>query len=324
MPKSTGSALAACAARDRLARLLDRSDLAHLVPHLAPETLQTIIHAHGLDACGALVAGATAEQLAAVLDLDLWRAAASGQDERFDAVRFAYPGQTTDAIAGLDLHLPSGQRVALVGETGSGKSTFVKLLARFYDPSSGRVVVDGADLRELDPGAYRRRLGYVPQEPFLFAGTVRDNLAYGRPDATDDQVWQAVDAVGLDDLVADLPGGLDHWLVERGRSLSTGQRQLICLARALVADPVLLLLDEATSNLDLASEARIERAMDVLSEGRTTVVIAHRLATAARADRILVMEAGRIVEDGSHDELLAEGGYYHELWRAYEGVALAG
>jgi ATP-binding cassette subfamily B protein len=245
-------------------------------------------------------------------------------DVRFDGVRFAYPGQPTDAIAGLDLHLPAGQRVALVGETGSGKSTFVKLLARFYDPTSGRVVVDGVDLRDVDPGAYRRRLGYVPQEPFLFAGTVRDNLAYGRPDAPDDLIWQAVDAVGLDDLVADLPGGLDHWLVERGRSLSTGQRQLICLARALVADPVLLLLDEATSNLDLASEARIERAMDVLSEGRTTVVIAHRLATAARADRILVMEAGRIVEDGSHEALLAEGGYYHELWRAYEGVALAG
>ncbi len=238
-------------------------------------------------------------------------------------VGFTYPEQGVRAIAGIDLEIPAGQRVALVGETGSGKSTMVKLLARFYDPTEGRVTIDGVDLRALDPGEYRRRLGYVPQEPYLFAGTIRDNLVYGNPDAPDELVDDAIGAVGLGDLVDGLDDGVDHWLVERGRSLSTGQRQLVCLARALVADPVLLLLDEATSNLDLASEARIERAMDVLSVGRTSVIIAHRLATAARADRILVMDAGRIVEDGPHDDLLAAGGRYAALWHAYEGVAFA-
>ena len=236
---------------------------------------------------------------------------------------FAYPNQRIPALADIDLLIPAGQRVALVGETGSGKSTLVKLLARFYDPTSGKVTVDGVDLRDFDPGEYRRRLGYVPQEPYLFAGTIRDNLVYGAPGTSEDDVREAVVAVGLTDLVDRVAGGLDHWLVERGRSLSTGQRQLICLARALVADPMLLLLDEATSNLDLASEARIERAMDVLSTGRTSVVIAHRLATVARADRILVMDAGRIIEDGTQDELLDLGGRYASLWEAYEGVALA-
>ena len=242
---------------------------------------------------------------------------------RFDRVSFAYANAETPAIDRLDLEIPPGQRIALVGQTGSGKSTLIKLLARFYDPTEGEVTYSGVALRDLDPGAYRRRLGYVPQEPYLFAGTIRDNLTYGKPDATIEQVDDAVEAVGLADVITAFPDGLDHWLVERGRSLSTGQRQLICLARALIADPELLLLDEATSNLDVASEARIERAMDVLSAGRTTVVIAHRLATAARADRILVMDSGRIVEDGPHAELLAANGRYAELWRAYEGVPLA-
>ncbi len=241
----------------------------------------------------------------------------------FEHVVFSYPGQPVPAIDDVDLVIPAGQRVALVGETGSGKSTMVKLLARFYDPTSGTVRFDGVDLRDVDPGAYRRRLGYVPQEPYLFAGTIRDNLIYGHPEADDSTVFDAIEAVGLGGLIEALDDGLDHWLVERGRSLSTGQRQLICLARALIADPVLLLLDEATSNLDLASEACIERAMDVLSAGRTTVVIAHRLATAARADRILVMADGHIIEDGSQTELLAHGGHYAALWDAYEGVAVA-
>ncbi|HET8930356.1 MAG TPA: ABC transporter ATP-binding protein [Acidimicrobiales bacterium] len=240
-----------------------------------------------------------------------------------DDVVFSYPGQHRPAIDALDLVIPGGQRVALVGETGSGKSTLVKLLARFYDPQSGAVRVDGVDLGDVDPGAFRRMLGYVPQEPYLFAGTIRDNLVYGSPDATDEVIFDAVEAVGLGELIDAFSDGLDHWLVERGRSLSTGQRQLICLARALIADPMLLLLDEATSNLDLASEARIERAMDVLSAGRTTVVIAHRLATAARADRILVMADGHIIEDGSQAELIASGGQYAALWDAYEGVAVA-
>ena len=238
-----------------------------------------------------------------------------------DDVHFAYSGQADEALAGIDLTVPGGQRVALVGQTGSGKTTLVKLLARFHDPTSGTAYFDGVDLRDLDPGEHRRRLGYVPQEPFLFAGTIRDNLVYGRPDASEEEVQSAVTAVGIESLLASVPGGLDHWLIERGRSLSTGQRQLLCLARALVADPVLLLLDEATSNLDLASEARIERAMDVLSEGRTTLVIAHRLATAARADRILVLAHGKIIEDGTQQELLDLGGRYRGLWDAYEGFA---
>lgn len=236
-------------------------------------------------------------------------------------VVFAYPDQKSAALDHIDIVIRPGQRVALVGQTGSGKSTLMKLLARFYDPTEGRVEVDGIDLKDLDPSAYRRHLGYVPQEPYLSAGTIRDNLVYGAPEAPDEAVLTAVRAVGLDALIADLPEGLDHWLVERGRSLSTGQRQLICLGRALVADPMLLLLDEATSNLDLASEARIETAMDVLAAGRTTIVIAHRLATAARADRILVMDAGRIIEDGNHAELLARRGRYSELWAAYEGAS---
>ena len=198
--------------------------------------------------------------------------------------------------------------MALVGETGAGKSTVVKLIARFYDPDSGSVRIDGRDLRRLDLPAFRSRLGYVPQEAFLFTGTVRDNIAYGRNDATDAEVEAAARAVGAHDLIAGLSGGYHHEISERGRSLSSGQRQLIALARAELVDPAILLLDEATSNLDLATETRVADAMQRLSRGRTTIVIAHRLQTARAADRIVVLDRGRVVEAGGHDDLIARDG----------------
>ncbi|MFN8025868.1 MAG: ATP-binding cassette domain-containing protein [Acidimicrobiia bacterium] len=205
-----------------------------------------------------------------------------------------------------------------MGTTGAGKSTIVKLVARFYDPVGGQVLVDGVPVDQLDLREYRRRLGYVPQEPFLFSGTIRDNIAYGRPDATDAEVEEAARAVGAHPFVADLPGGYLHHVSERGRSLSAGQRQLVCLARALLVDPSILLLDEATANLDLATEARVQRAMGVVAHGRTTLLIAHRLPTARGADRIVVVDDGRVLEQGTHDELLAEGGAYAGLWEAFE------
>ncbi|HEY1278779.1 MAG TPA: ATP-binding cassette domain-containing protein, partial [Acidimicrobiales bacterium] len=241
---------------------------------------------------------------------------------RLDGVHFRYPGTVGDeALGGVDVTIAPGETVALVGETGAGKSTLVKLIARFYDPTGGTVRVDGTDLRQFDLGAFRRQLGVVPQEAFLFTGTVRDNIAYGRPDATDAEIEAAARAVGAHEFVAGLPGGYDAPVSERGRSLSAGQRQLVALARAQLVDPAILLLDEATSQLDLASEARVQRAMGVVATGRTTVLVAHRLPTARTADRILVVSGGRIVEEGSHDELLARGGEYAALWSAFAPVA---
>jgi ATP-binding cassette subfamily B protein len=235
---------------------------------------------------------------------------------RLESVRFGYPGIEEEALAGVDLTIAPGETVALVGETGAGKSSLVKLLARFYDPQAGRIVIDGHDLRGLDLDAYRRQLGYVPQETFLFRGTVHDNIAYGRPDAPAEEVEAAARAVGAHDLIMRLPGGYEHEIAERGASLSAGQRQLICLARAELVDPAILLLDEATANLDLATEARVTRAMNSVASGRTTVLIAHRLQTARHADRIVVMANGRVVEDGTHDQLLRDRGRYASLWQA--------
>jgi ATP-binding cassette subfamily B protein len=234
-------------------------------------------------------------------------------------VHFAYPTTGVEVLHGVDLVIEPGETVAIVGETGAGKSTVEKLVARYYDVTGGEVLVDGHDVRSLDLGAYRRQLGVVPQEPFLFAGTIRDNLAYGRPEATDAEVEAAARSVGAHEVIAGLPGGYLHVVSEQGRSLSAGQRQLLALARAQVVDPRILLLDEATANLDLASEARVAQAMGMVTSGRTALVIAHRLSTAVTADKVVVMDQGRVVEVGTHAGLLAADGPYAALWRSFTG-----
>ncbi|HEY8980901.1 MAG TPA: ABC transporter ATP-binding protein [Streptomyces sp.] len=239
-------------------------------------------------------------------------------DITFEDVHFAYTDDE-EALSGVTLRIPAGQTVAFVGETGAGKSTLVKLVARFYDPTSGRVLADGTDLRDLDLTSYRHRLGVVPQEAYLFQGTIRDAIAYGRPDATDAEVEAAARAVGAHEMIATLENGYLHEVAERGRNLSAGQRQLVALARAELVDPDVLLLDEATAALDLATEAQVNQATDRLAGRRTTLVVAHRLTTAARADRVVVMADGRVAEDGTHDELLAQGGRYAVLWRTFVG-----
>jgi ATP-binding cassette, subfamily B, bacterial len=237
----------------------------------------------------------------------------------FRDVHFSYAGQPQEALTGVSLIVAPGETVALVGQTGAGKSTMVKLVARYYDVTSGSLLVDGVDVRELDLAGYRHGLGVVPQEPYLFPGTVRDAIAYGRQGATDAEVEAAAREVGAIDMIARLPGGFLHQVAERGRNLSAGQRQLIALARAYLVDPGILLLDEATAALDLASEAAVNRATEQLTAQRTTLVVAHRLTTAAHADRIVVMESGRIAEVGSHADLLERGGSYAALWASFVG-----
>jgi len=233
-----------------------------------------------------------------------------------DDVTFGYD-RDTPVLCGVDLRIAAGETVAFVGPTGAGKSTLAKLITRFYDPTSGRVLIDGHDLRDVTLTSLRRQLGVVPQEPFLFAGTIRENLAFARPGVSDAEIWDAIREVGLTDVVERMPMRLDAVVHERGQSLSSGERQLLALARAFLARPRVLVLDEATSSLDRHSEATIEAALDVILQGRTAVLIAHRLSTAMKADRIVVVDGGRIVEVGSHDELVASGGTYAEMYATW-------
>jgi ATP-binding cassette, subfamily B, bacterial len=232
---------------------------------------------------------------------------------QFEDVRFSYR-TGPEVLHGLDLDVPPGTTVALVGHTGAGKSTIAKLLARFYDPTGGRITVDGHDLRDVTQQSLRRQLGIVPQEGFLFAGTVTENIAFGRPDATPEEVVRAAQAVGAHEFILRLEDGYETQLQERGSRLSLGQRQLIALARALLADPRLLILDEATSSVDIGTERKIEQALRLLLAGRTAFIIAHRLSTIRDADLIVVLEHGQIIEQGSHDELLQRRGLYTSLY----------
>jgi ATP-binding cassette subfamily B protein len=234
-----------------------------------------------------------------------------------DHVSFGYD-PAAPVLHDVTLAIEPGETFSLVGATGAGKSTIAKLVTRFYDPTEGRVLIDGHDLRHVTIESLRRQLGVVPQEPFLFNGTLRDNVKFARPDATDEEVREAATVVGLDDLISRLPEGIDTPVHERGSSLSSGERQLLALARAFLARPRVLVLDEATSSLDLKSEVLVERALDVILEGRTAIIIAHRLATAMRADKIAVIDDGGVIELGSHDELVAQGGVYAEMYATWQ------
>ncbi|MFL5833254.1 MAG: ABC transporter ATP-binding protein [Solirubrobacterales bacterium] len=267
-----------------------------------------------VDAPGAIDPG----ELRGEIDLEgVWFSYAEGDENDGDGPKGTW------ALEGVDLHVPPGQTLALVGATGAGKSTFAKLVARFYDPQKGTVRVDGHDLRGVQQRALRRQLGIVPQEGFLFSGTVRENVAFGRPEASDEEIAAAIAAVGATEFVAALPEGLDTQIGERGIQLSAGQRQLVAFARALLAEPRILILDEATSNVDVRTEKTIERGLERLLHGRTAIVIAHRLSTIRRAGKIVVLEHGKIAEQGTHDELIAANGPYSKLYGAWSDSSAA-
>jgi ABC-type multidrug transport system fused ATPase/permease subunit len=236
-----------------------------------------------------------------------------------DDIVFSYGDEPV--LHGVDIHIPPGGCLALVGESGGGKSTLARLVGRFYDPDTGTVRIDDVDVRELQLRSYRRQLGVVLQDPFLFSGTIASNIRFARPDASDDDVVRAARAVGVDRIAARLSGGLEHAVREGGSGLSAGERQLISIARALLADPRILILDEATSNIDRPTEVLIERALDRLLHGRTSIIIAHRLSTVRRADQILVVEHGRVVQSGSYDQLLAQPGTFRRLAHDLETAA---
>jgi ABC-type multidrug transport system fused ATPase/permease subunit len=236
-------------------------------------------------------------------------------------VHFGYGPERPNVLKDVSMRIDPDETVALVGTTGAGKSTIVKLLPRFYDPDEGRVLIDGHDIREVTVASVRRQIGYVPQEIFLFSGTVRENVAFAHPDATDEEIAEAARRVGVLDVLEALPDGLDTQVGERGGDLSVGQRQLVALARASLVDPAIIVLDEATASLDVATEARVNKALERLLSGRSALVVAHRLETVQDADRIVVLDAGKVVEDGTHEELLAAGGVYarvYEEWGDHE------
>ena len=234
---------------------------------------------------------------------------------QFEDVYFNYSDDPALVLENINLHVHPGETIALVGETGAGKSTLIKLISRFHDPVSGRIRIDGYDLREVTQVSLRKQMGIVLQDPFLFNGSVMENIRFGRLEATDREVEAAAMAVGAHDFIIDLREGYDTPVEEGGVILSVGQRQLISFARALLADPRILILDEATSSVDTQTERIIQQALSTLLKGRTSFVIAHRLSTVVNADRIVVIQDGRIVEQGTHSELLAKGGIYYQLYR---------
>jgi ABC-type multidrug transport system fused ATPase/permease subunit len=274
-------------------------------------------------------AGAAMEKVSSVLDTEAQiRDAPHARrldrvDGRLDLDEIWFAYGKDPVIRGVDLHIPAGACIALVGHTGHGKSTLAKLVGRFYDPDDGAIRVDGIDLREVELRSYRRQLGVVLQDPFLFAGTIADNIRFARPGATDEDVRETAAAIGIDRVAARFDDGLGHVVREGGAGLSAGERQLISIARALLADPRILILDEATSNIDRPTEILIERALDRLLHGRTSIIIAHRLATVRRADEILVVEHGRIVQRGTEHELLGEDGPFRRLARDLRGPVSA-
>jgi ABC-type multidrug transport system fused ATPase/permease subunit len=235
---------------------------------------------------------------------------------RFENVRFSYTDKEM-VLPDFSLTIAPGETVALVGHTGAGKSSIAKLINRFYEFQDGRILVDGHDIRTLDLGSYRRQIGLVPQEPFLFSGTIRDNIRYGRPDADDEQVLAAANRISQGEWLHGLGNGLDTDVGERGSNLSMGQRQLVALARVLLKNPAIFILDEATASVDPFTETQIQEGLDVVMSERTAIVIAHRLSTVKNADRIIVMGNGRIIEEGTHDSLMADSGHYAELYNTY-------